>query len=133
MASIFTRIIQGEIPAHVVYESEDVIAFLDAQPRSVGHTLVCPKREVPLMEDMGEEELCAWMLAVQTTTRAVLKATKASGYNLRLNNGSAAGQEIAHAHMHIIPRESRQRLPTHGSAQSPEALEEMARKIRSHL
>ena len=136
MASIFTRIIQGEIPAHIVYDTEDVIAFLDIQPLATGHTLVCPKREVVLLEDLSPDEACAWICAVQTLAPPILRAVDASGYHLRLNNGKAARQEVPHVHMHIIPRKDEvnpQKLPTTGSNPSPEELKMVVEKIRSQF
>ncbi len=102
--SIFTRIIQGEIPCHKVYEDEQVIAFLDIQPLTSGHTLLIPKEPAPSMDQLSTESAAALGAALPKVCRAILQATGATAYNLIQNNGREAGMSIAHVHIHIIPR-----------------------------
>ncbi|MCS5532107.1 MAG: HIT family protein, partial [Candidatus Poseidoniales archaeon] len=102
--TIFTRIINGEIPCHKVYEDEYVIAFLDIQPLTRGHTLVVPKEPAPSIDRLSEESASALGGVLPTICRAVMRATGAVAYNLIQNNGHEAGMSIAHVHIHIIPR-----------------------------
>lgn len=104
MASVFTRIIRRESPAEIVYETDRVIAFLDIFPATDGHTLVVPKREVSDFQDLPAEDAAALMLALQRVVRGVTKGMGTPHYNLRLNNGPAAGQIVFHIHFHIMPR-----------------------------
>ena len=104
MASSFTRIVRREQPAEIVYEDERTIAFLDVNPKSDGHTLVVPKREVAAFHDLPPDDLAALALAVQRVARAVVRATGSEAYNLAVNNGAAAGQVVFHVHVHIVPR-----------------------------
>ncbi|MBF0349636.1 MAG: HIT domain-containing protein [SAR324 cluster bacterium] len=104
MPSIFTRIINKEIPCEKILETESEIAFLDILPCFHGHTLVVPKHEVMKLEQLSTEEVTALMLTLQTTARAVSRAMGGLDYNIILNNGPHAGQEVPHVHFHIIPR-----------------------------
>lgn len=98
MPSIFTRIINGEIPAHVVAETADFIAFLDVRPMVEGHTLCVPKREVDQYFDLSEEEIAA--LAV--FSRRVARALKQVVTCKRIAVG-VLGLEVPHAHVHLVP------------------------------
>ncbi len=104
MASIFSRIIAGEIPCHRVYESALVIAFLDIAPLSPGHTLVVPKRECEFLHQLDDASAAALGEALPRVARAVLAATGATAYNILQNNGAAAHQAVPHVHFHIIPK-----------------------------
>lgn len=101
---IFCSIIEGDIPSRTVAETDDAIAFLDVNPLAPGHTLVVPKGhyetigEIPPEVRLGVFELLGSL--VDTAERAVDADASTVGFN----NGSAAGQEIPHAHGHIIPR-----------------------------
>ena len=101
---IFCKIIAGEIPSHKVYEDESVIAFLDINPVSEGHTLVVPKDHFEKFDDCSDIVAEAIGLRIRKISRAVSTATGADGYNLLCNNGLAAGQLVGHVHFHIIPR-----------------------------
>jgi histidine triad (HIT) family protein len=102
--SIFTKIIKGEIPCHRVFENEHVLAFLDITPLSEGHTLVVPKRQVASYEDLPAADAAAIAAVLGPLAKRIRLTVGAEGYNLLLNNGKAAGQEIPHVHFHIIPR-----------------------------
>ena len=102
--TIFTRIINGELPCHKVYEDDSVFAFLDIQPLTRGHTLVIPKEPAPSIDQLSLDSAAALGRALPIVSRAVLKATGATAYNLIQNNGHEAGMSIAHVHIHIIPR-----------------------------
>ena len=101
---IFCRIIRGEIPAAKIYEDGKVYAFLDIAPFNFGHALVIPKVHCQSFTIVPEEYLSAMMAAAKRIAPAVMHATGAPAFNLLLNNGSIAGQEVPHTHLHIIPR-----------------------------
>ena len=102
--TIFTRIINGELPCHKVYEDAQIIALLDIQPLTRGHTLVIPKEPAPSIDQLSLDSAAALGRALPIVSSAVLKATGATAYNLIQNNGHEAGMSIAHVHIHIIPR-----------------------------
>lgn len=102
--SIFAKIIKREIPAHVVYEDDQVLAFLDINPLAPGHTLVIPKQPAERLEDLAPDEAAACARVLGLVAQRVLRATGASDYNILQNNGPASGQEVPHVHFHIIPR-----------------------------
>ena len=101
---VFCKIISGQIPAATIYEDDQVLAFLDIAPFNFGHTLVIPKRHCHGVSDMPEESRNALFAAAARLAPVVLRVTGAAGFNLLMNNGQAAGQEVPHAHLHIIPR-----------------------------
>ncbi len=132
--SIFSKIIRREIPAEIVYEDEETLAFLDIHPNNPGHTLVIPKKSVRNLFEMDEATLTAVMKTVQKVAIAVKKSMHADGINIAMNNDSAAGQVIFHAHVHVIPRfqnDGFQHFPTMEYA--PGELEATAEKIRKVL
>ena len=102
--NIFTKIIQGEIPCHKIYEDEYVLAFLDIGPLSDGHTLVIPKEQKAQLDELSDESAAAIGRVLPRLARAVMKATGADSYNILQNNGSAAHQAVLHVHFHIIPK-----------------------------
>ena len=102
--TIFEQIIAGEIPARIVYETDTVAAFLDANPLAAGHTLVVPKEPYERLGDIPAEEAAAVWAAVQELVPQVEAAVDADATTVGVNNGEAAGQEVPHAHVHIVPR-----------------------------
>lgn len=104
MATIFTRIIRGEIPCHRILEDEHVIAFLDIAPLSRGHALVVPKEERVMLHELSDASAAALGRALPRVARAVMEATGASHYNILQNNGALAHQAVPHVHFHVIPR-----------------------------
>lgn len=102
--TIFKKIIDREIPADIVYEDELTLAFLDINPTNKGHTLVIPKTAFENIFD-GDEETFGHMAKVAMRLGTTIKkALGADGINLIMNNGKDAGQEVFHAHIHVIPR-----------------------------
>ena len=101
---IFCAIVEGEIPSRTVYETDDVLAFLDVNPLSRGHTLVVPKAHHERLTDMPEPLAAEVSAALYHVTAAVEAAVDADGTTIAFNNGEAAGQEVPHLHGHVIPR-----------------------------
>lgn len=101
MASIFTRIIQGEIPSHKVYEDDQYLAFLDISPLTEGHTLVVPKKEVDYIFDLDDDTLTGLMLVAKKLAPAIQKACPCLRIGL-----SVIGLEVPHTHVHLIPMQS---------------------------
>ena len=104
MASIFTKIINGEIPGHFVLQKSDVVAFLDVFPRSFGHTLVVPIHEVQYLRDLAQEDVLTLFEAVHQVVRRLHEILECEDCSIIINDGPAAGQEIPHVHVHVIPR-----------------------------
>jgi histidine triad (HIT) family protein len=104
MASIFSRIVAGDIPSAKVYEDEQTLAFLDVNPLSRGHTLVICKQEYPGLLEVPPDIVALVAQTTQRVARAIELALKPDGFNVLQNNGSAAGQVVFHYHVHIIPR-----------------------------
>ena len=101
---IFCKIIEGGLPAYKVYEDSDVVAFLDIFPIHSGHTLVVPKKHCVDIFDSPDSELQNVIAAAKKIAPAVMKATKADGINIGMNNRPASGQVVMHTHLHVIPR-----------------------------
>lgn len=102
--TIFTKILSGEIPCHRVYEDDQVLAFLDINPLSPGHTLVIPKEPAETLDRLSDESAAAVGRVLPRICRAVQRVTGTSAYNVLENNGSAAHQAVHHVHFHIIPK-----------------------------
>lgn len=102
--TIFTRIIEGKIPSHRVYEDERVFAFLDIAPLSPGHTLVVPKEPAATLDALSDESAAAIGRVLPRIARAVMAATGTRDYNVLQNNGAAAHQAVPHVHFHVIPK-----------------------------
>jgi histidine triad (HIT) family protein len=130
MASIFTRIIKGEIPCYKIAEDENYYAFLDISPLTEGHTLVVPKKEIDYIFDLDDSTLAGLMLFSKKIAMAIPKAIPC----LRVGV-TVMGLEVPHAHVHLIPMKS---MADMNFAQaklklSKEEFEEIAAKIRQHL
>ena len=104
MATLFTKIIKGDIPSTKVYEDSKCIAILDINPNTKGHTLVIPKEEHETIMDCPEELLGYLMGIVKMVANKMTDALKCEGVNISINNKEVAGQEIAHLHIHVVPR-----------------------------
>lgn len=102
--NIFEKIIAREIPASIVYEDETVISFLDIKPINKGHALIVPKKKFVNIFDADPETLGHMIQVAQTVARALREATGAEGINILMNNEKAAGQDVFHAHLHVVPR-----------------------------
>ena len=132
--TIFMKIIRHEIPAEIVYEDADTLAFLDVKPTTPGHTLVVPKKWTENIFDVEEETLVAVMRTVRKISPAVRDAVGAHGVHINSNHGEAAGQIVPHLHIHIIPRMSRGEFSFWPQKNYPTgAAAEIAAKIRDLL
>ena len=98
MATIFTKIIKGEIPSYKVAEDENYYAFLDINPLAKGHTLVVPKKEVDYMFDLDDETLGGLHIFAKKIAKAIEKAVPCK----RIGT-TVIGLEVPHAHLHLIP------------------------------
>ena len=101
MASIFTRIINGEIPCYKVAENDDYFAFLDINPLAEGHTLVVPKKEVDYIFDLDDETLAGMMLFAKQVAKQIQQKIACKRVAVVV-----LGLEIPHAHIHLIPIQS---------------------------
>lgn len=104
MASIFSRIVRGELPAAKVYEDEHALAFMDINPASRGHILVICKAEYADFFAIPPDVLAHVWRAAQRVAVALQATVEPDGLNVVQNNGFAAGQTVFHYHIHLIPR-----------------------------
>ncbi len=102
--TIFDKILAGDVPCHRVYEDDHVLAFLDINPLSEGHTLVIPKERAAQLHELSADSASAIGRVLPRLCRAVVEATGAGAYNVLQNNGSEAHQAVFHVHFHIIPK-----------------------------
>lgn len=102
--TIFEKIIAGEILCEKIYEDNDTFAFLDIAPNNFGHSLVIPKNPHKNLYEMPDNELQNLIVSVKKVAIAIKKGLEATGINIAMNNDSDAGQEVFHAHIHVIPR-----------------------------
>lgn len=135
MASIFSRIVAGEISAAKLYEDDLTLAFLDMHPASRGHCLVICKQELPDLFSLSPELLAAVARSTQLVGRALMAALRPDGLNVVQNNGAAAGQTVFHYHVHLIPRwQGDQTLPGWRPGHTtPDELRDMAALISAQL
>ena len=103
-ACVFCRITARQGPASIVYEDDATLAFLDIRQLHPGHTLVVPKQHFETVFDLDHAAAAAIMSATVRVARAVRHAFAPDGINLWQSNGVAAGQEVPHFHMHVMPR-----------------------------
>ncbi len=130
MASIFTRIVQGEIPAHRIAETEDYLAFLDITPLKEGHTLVIPKTEVDYLFDLDEERYIGLQLFAKIVAEAIKKAIPCKKVGV-----AVIGLEVPHAHIHLVPMDTVGDLNFQEEKLKPtqEELAATAALIRKHI
>jgi histidine triad (HIT) family protein len=135
-ATIFSKILSGDIPSHKVYEDDLVYAFLDINPLSDGHTLVIPKEAKASMHELSDDSMAALGRALPRICRAVMQVSGCEDYNLLQNNGAAAGQSVFHVHFHVIPRpgpDAGLRLDWRPGSVDHEVAAEMAKAIADHI
>ena len=132
---VFCDIVAGQVPASVVYEDEVALAFMDIYPVHPSHTLVIPRTHVADLASCPPELVGELFQVSARLAPAIAAATNAAGFNVWTANGKAAGQEVFHLHLHILPRYDDDtfglRFPKGYPKEAPrEALEELAVKIR---
>ena len=98
MATIFSRIVKGEIPCYKIAEDEQFFAFMDINPVAVGHTLVIPKREDDYIFNLEDDEIGAMMVFAKKVAKAIEKAVPCKRIGV-----AVIGLEVPHAHIHLIP------------------------------
>ncbi|MDQ1769930.1 HIT domain-containing protein [Labilibaculum sp. A4] len=98
MASIFTKIVNGEIPCHKIAEDENFFAFLDISPLALGHTLVIPKQEVDYIFDLDDDVLTGLNLFAKRVAKAVEKTIECKRIGI-----AVIGIEVPHTHIHLVP------------------------------
>jgi len=101
---VFCKIVKGEIPCYEVYQDERVLAFLDINPVSYGHTLIIPKRHGANIWEVAEEDLKAVISAAKKLAEVIRKAFNPSGIAFLQLNGRGVNQVVMHYHLHLIPR-----------------------------
>ena len=101
---VFCKIIRREIPGAIVYEDNDVLAFLDISPTAPGHTLVIPKEHHETFLGTPRKLMYNVMDVAQRIGQVQIKTLKAQGVNILINNYPPAGQSVPHFHVHVIPR-----------------------------
>ena len=129
MASLFTKIIKGEIPCHKILEDESYLAFLEIQPINPGHTLVVPKKEVDYIFDIEDDELGGMMIFAKKVAHAIRKEIKCKRVGVMV-----AGLEVPHAHIHLIPILGISDLNFENAKPTDSfELSKIAERIRKHL
>ena len=132
--TVFMKIIDRELPANIVYEDDETLAFMDISPNAPGHTLVIPKKPVVNIFDADDATLAAVMRTVRIVAPAVRDAANARGVHINSNHGEEAGQVVPHLHFHIIPRHSRDEFSfwkTQGV--DPAVTQDISDRIRANL
>lgn len=104
MDCLFCDIASKKIPAEIVYEDENVVGFLDINPRAPGHTVIIPKVHSESILDMKMEAVAPVFGAVKIMTVKLERALAPDGFTIGINHGKSAGQAVSHLHVHIIPR-----------------------------
>lgn len=126
MGSIFTKIIEREIPAHIVAEDDNYLAFLDINPLTEGHTLVIPKKEVDYIFDLDDDTLAGLHLFAKKVAAGIESVIKCERIGV-----TVMGLEVPHAHIHLIPMQTMDDMNFANMKLSPskEEMAETARKI----
>ena len=130
MATIFTKIVKGEIPSYKIYEDDQFYAFLDINPLAKGHTLLIPKKEVDYLFDVEDALLSEMIVVSKKIAKAIEKAITCNRVGLMV-----IGLEVPHAHIHLIPilQEGDMNLSNERVELSEDQFENIAKKITSYL
>jgi len=130
---IFCKISRGEAKAEKIYETENVVSFLDINPRTPGHSLVIPKKHVTTLADLEDELIADLFKTTREVVKILKKALDPDAFSIGINDGRAAGQEIPHLHVNIFPRfKGDGGKPVHYIVNNPPSgkLSEIGEKIR---
>jgi histidine triad (HIT) family protein len=129
MASIFTKIVKGEIPCYKVAEEENYLAFLDVNPNAKGHTLCIPKQEIDKIFDMEEELYIGLMRFSRKVAKAVEKTVPCKRIGV-----AVIGLEVPHTHIHLIPLQGMEDMRFQNKERlSKEEFEDLAKRIQANL
>lgn len=129
MASLFTKMIEGEVPCHKLYEDERFLAFLDIKPINPGHALVIPKKEVDYIFDLEDDLLKDIMPVAKKVADAIRKSVSCKRIGIMV-----AGLEVPHTHIHLVPIHSVGDLNfSNASVATQEELTSVAEKIRANF
>ena len=129
MSSIFTKIVNGEIPCYKIAEDENYLAFLDVNPNAKGHTLCIPKQEINKRYDMEEEHYLGLMKFSRKIAKAVEKSVECKRIGV-----AVVGLEVPHVHVHLIPLQDMDDMRfQRKTSLSPEEFQELAKQIASNL
>ncbi|MGH8352903.1 MAG: HIT family protein [Pseudomonas sp.] len=133
--NIFAQIIRGAAPCYKLYEDDEVLAFLDLFPQSLGHTLVIPKRAAARnILDIDADNLCQLMRVTQRLAQVLVDELRPDGVQVAQFNGAPAGQTVFHIHMHIVPRYAGQGLGIHASQKAdPAELERLQARLLQRI
>ena len=129
----FCKIIRKEAPANIVYEDEQVAAFLSNRPVNIGHTLVVPKKHYENIYQIPEQEAAYLFKVAKRVAHAVHDSFKPEGIRIVQNNGEVAGQVVFHLHVHIIPMKPTDHFGHQNGVRSADLLNKDAERIRQHL
>jgi len=131
--NIFAKLLRKEIPAEVVFEDQDTLAFMDIMPRVDGHLLVIPKTPCRNLLDASAGQIAAVAQTAQKLAVAAKAALEADGVTLQQFSEAAGGQEVFHLHFHILPRHDGVPLRAPGQMGDMEQIKAIASKIRAAL
>ena len=127
---VFCAIAANEIPSFKVYEDDLVLAYLDINPFSKGHTLVIPKEHSSGLLDTSDETLAALVARVKKVASNLKATLPCDGFNILQNNGEAAGQTVMHIHFHIVPRYGKEEISFVSQKGDMDELKSLADRIR---
>ncbi len=134
---IFCKIVKGEIPCFKIYEDEKVIAFLDINPVTRGHTLVIPKNHAATLWEIQDEDLMAVQVVAKTIVNAMKSIFDLLGVACMQFNGRGVNQLVMHYHLHLVPRSKGEPVPPMSSWDQkpgdPKAIAGLAEKLASRL
>ena len=129
MASIFTKIVNGEIPCYKIAEDENYLAFLDVNPNAKGHTLCIPKQEINKIFDMEEEHYLGLMKFSRKVAKAVEKSVECKRIGV-----AVVGLEVPHVHVHLIPLQDMDDMRfQRKTSLTPEEFQKLAIRIQNNL
>lgn len=129
MSSIFTKIINGEIPAYKIAENDTFLAFLDINPNAKGHTLCIPKQEINKIFDMEEDQYLELMQFSRKIAKALEQAIPCQRIGM-----SVIGLEVPHVHVHLIPLQTMDDIRfSKKETLSPADFEEVVKKVQQYL